>query len=64
MATQIEYCEKVAKILVDETTQFWMSVVQDEQLQQLSTELHEVEAQLTEMQESMKMMPLVVDVSK
>ena len=42
--THIEDYEKVAKILVDETTQFCMSVVQDEQLHQLSAYLHEVQA--------------------
>ena len=41
--TQVEYYEKMANNLADETAQFWMSMVQDEQLQQLSMQLHEVE---------------------
>ena len=34
VATQINNCEKVAKALAEETTQFWICVVQDEQPQQ------------------------------
>ena len=41
-----------------------MSVFQDEQLQQLGTQLHEAEVQLMTMQASLKMMPPIVQVIK
>ena len=64
VATKLEDSEKAAKRITNETTQFWISVVQDEQLQKLSTQLHEAKAQLIEMRVSLKKMPLIVKVTK
>ena len=54
----------MAKKLAAETTNFWMSVVQDEKLQQLGMQLHEEEAQLKMMWASIKSIPPMVQISK
>ena len=46
--------------MTNKTTHFWMHVIHDEKLQQLDAQLHEAEAQLASMWESLKIMPLVV----
>ena len=45
-------------------TQFWMSVVWDEQLQQLGAQLCEAEAQLKTLRGSLKIMPPIMQVTK
>ena len=44
-------------MIVEEITQFWGSLVQDEQLHQLDLRLPEVEAQVRKLRELLKMMP-------
>ena len=46
------------------TMQFWGSVVQDEQLEQLNTQLREVEAQLSVMRTSLRVMSLIIQATK
>ena len=46
LATQLEEMDNKAKHVTDTTTHFWGSVVQDEQLEQLNTQLREGEGQL------------------
>ena len=64
METHPEESEKETKTVTNDSTQFWMSVFQDEKLQQLSVQLHEVEAQLIQMRASLKTISPVVQVSK
>ena len=44
--TQFETMEQEAKTIMEATTQFWQSVVQDELLDQLTAQVQEVEGQL------------------
>ena len=50
--------------MAEAMTQFWMRVVQDNQLKQIGVQLHEAEAQLTTMRGSLRMMPPIVQVTK
>ena len=52
--------EKYSQSIAEEMTQYWISVVQDEQIQKLCTQLNELEAQLTMLRGSLKMMPPIV----
>ena len=60
MVAQVDNCDKMAKSMTDKTTHFWMRVVHDKQLQQIDAQLHEAEAYLASMRESLKIMPPVV----
>ena len=48
---------------MDETTQFWQSVVQDDQLEQLSKQVREFEVQLTTLKTSLHTIPLMVQIT-
>ena len=63
-ATQLEELEKEAKFVTDATTQFWGSVVQDEKLEQINTQLEEAEEQLDTLSTLLRTMPPVVQVTK
>ena len=52
--------EQEAKAITEETMQFWKSIVQDEQLDQLTVQVQEVEGQLTTLNSALKDMPLMV----
>ena len=64
METNPEESEKETKTVTNDSTQFLMIVFEDEKLQHLSVQLHEVEAQLIQMWESLKTISPVVQVSK
>ena len=61
---QLEDLEKESNSITKATMQFWMHVVQNDQLQQLNAQLNEAEAQLQEMQGSLQMMAPIVQVTK
>ena len=63
-ATQLEQMEKEAKLVTDVNTQFWGSVVQNEQLEKLNKQLGEGKAQLATLRTSLRIMPPVVHVKK
>ena len=48
------------KKVTDPTTQFWESVVQDEQLVQLTTHLQEAEGKMEKLKTTMRAMPPMV----
>ena len=57
---QFEAMEEEAKMIVDEMTQFWKSVIQDDQLEKLSKQVQEAKAQLTTVKTSLHTIPLMV----
>ena len=64
IATQFCTMEQEAKTIMEETTQCWKSIVQDEQLDQLTAQVHEAEGQLTTLKTSLKAMPLMVQITQ
>ena len=60
--TKFEGMEKEAKTIMEATTQvfFWKSIVQDENLDQLTTQVQESKGQLTTLKTSLRDMPLMV----
>ena len=64
LATQLDEMEQEAKKVMDVTTLFWGSIVQDEQLAQLTTQLQEEEGKLTKLKTSLRVMPLMVHITK
>ena len=50
---QFETMEQEAKEIMEATTQFWQSVVQDEQLNQLTMQVQEAEGQLMTLKTSL-----------
>ena len=64
LVTQLEEMEQEAKKVTEETTQFWGSVVQDEQLEQLNTQMQEEEGQLATLKTSLRALPPVVQITK
>ena len=59
ISTQFGILEQEAKTIMEMTTQFWQSIVQDEQLDQLTEQVQEAEGQLT----LLKAMPLMVQIT-
>ena len=64
ITTQFGTMEQEAKTMMEATTQFWKSIVQDEQLDQLTVQVQEVEDQLTTLKTSLKAMPLMVQITR
>ena len=63
IATKFESMEHEAKTIMEATTQFWQSIVQDEQLDHLPTQVQEAEVQLTTLKTSLRAMPLMVQIT-
>ena len=64
LATQLKEMEQEAKKVAQDTKQFCGSVVQDEQLEQLTTQLQEVEGQLETLKTLLRALPPVVQITK
>ena len=56
--------EQEAKTTMEVTTQFWQSVVQYEQLDQLAGQVQEAEGQLATLKTSLWAMPLMVQITR
>ena len=52
--------EKASQSIAEEMTQFWMSMVQNKQLQQLGMQLSEAEVLLRELTGSLNMIPPIM----
>ena len=52
--------EQEAKKILEATTQFWGSVIKDEQLDQLSKQAWEADAQLTTLMVTLRTMPPMI----
>ena len=63
ITTKFESMEQEAKTIMDVTTHFWQSVVQDEQLDQLTAQVQEAEGQLATLKTSLRAMPLMVQIT-
>ena len=63
IATQFSHMKQEAKFIMEETTQFWQSIVQDEQLDQLTVQVQEEEGQLKTLNSIVKAMPLMVQIT-
>ena len=50
-------------MITDEMTQFWKSVIQDDQLEKLAKQVQETEAQLTTLKTSLHTIPLMVSIT-
>ena len=64
LATQLEEMEQEAKKETDVTTQFWGSVVQDEKLEKVTTQLQDAKGQIETLKTSLRNMPLMVQITK
>ena len=64
MVTNIIELEKAMQTIKEEVTQFWGSLVQDEQLHQLKVQLGEVEVQLEALRGLLKMIPPLAQLTK
>ena len=64
IAAQFDDMEKDAKKVMEETTQFWGSVIQDEQLDQLTKQLQEAETQLETLKTVLRKMPQIVSIKQ
>ena len=56
--------EPEAKIIADEMSQFWKSVIQDDQFENLAKQVQETEAQLTTLKTSLHTIPLMVSITR
>ena len=63
IATYFEETKQDAKNIMEATTQFWGSVIQDEQLEQLTKKLQEAENQLEMLKTTLKTMPPLVSIT-
>ena len=63
IAVQFEIMEQEAKTIMEEMTQFWQSIVQDEQLDQFTKHVQEAEGQLTSLKTSLRALPLMVQIT-
>ena len=59
VVTHLEEMKQEVKKVIDATMQFWGSVVQNEQLAQLTNELQEVEGQLPTLKMKLREMPQI-----
>ena len=64
LATQLNEMEKEVKKVTDVTSQFQGSIVDDEQLAQLTTQLQEEEGDLATLKTSLRVMPMMVQITK
>ena len=64
VTTNIAELEKETQIIIEQITQFWGSLAQDEELHQLDIQLGEVEAHFTTLRGYLKMMPTLAKVTK
>ena len=64
IVTQFESMEQEAKTIMEVTTHFWQSVVQDEKLDHLTVQVQESEGQLTTLKTSLRAMPLMVQITR
>ena len=63
LVAQLEAMEQEAKMIADETTQFWQSVVQDDQLEQLAKQAQEADTQLVTLKTLLLTMPLLIHIT-
>ena len=64
IAAQFDDMEKDAKKVMEETTQFWGSVIQDEQLDQLTKQLQEVDNHMEILKTTLRKMPQIVSIKQ
>ena len=64
ITTHFKSMEQEAKTIMEETTHFWQSVVQDEQLDHLTMQVQEVEVQLMTLKTSLRSMPSMVQITQ
>ena len=64
IATQFDEMEQDAKNIMEATTQFWGSVIHDEQLEKLTIHLQEVKNQLETLKTTLRTMPPLVSITR
>ena len=63
LAKQLEEMDQEAKKVTETTTQFWGSIVQDEKLEQLTTQSQKAKGQLAKLKTSLRVIPPVVQIT-